>query len=125
MKRLVISCFAVVGLALAASAATKLTVAAGQTATIGVDIDNNSSGSCELVAEAGSTVVLPAAEGVNCWVYTRLYLTGSGTVTLVAPSGDFSATTVVFVWGIAAESDNVTLHVDIAGVTNQIGRAHV
>ena len=38
MKRLVISCFAVVGLALAASAATKLTVAAGQTATIGVDI---------------------------------------------------------------------------------------
>ena len=56
---------AVVGLALVASAVeTRLTVPAGETATIGTDIDNSSGGTCELVAEAGSTVVLPAAEGV-------------------------------------------------------------
>ena len=106
------------------SAATRFAVANGETATIGKDIDNSSSGTCELVAEAGSTVVLPPAEGPNCWVYTRLYLTGSGTVTLVAPSGDFSASTVVFVFGLAAASDDVTLHVDIAGVTNlKVGRS--
>ena len=122
--RVLVSVMAAVGLALAASAATRFTVASGETATIGTDIDNSSGGTCELVAEAGSTVVLPAAEGVNCWVYTRLYLTGSGTVTLVAPSGDFSASTVVFVFGLAAASDDVTLHVDIAGVTNlKVGRS--
>ncbi|MBQ3807600.1 MAG: hypothetical protein II840_06550 [Kiritimatiellae bacterium] len=105
------------------AAATRVTVASGETATIGTDIGNNSDGGCELVAEAGSTVKLPETGGGNCWVYTRLYLTGSGTVTLVAPSGNFSASTVVFVWGIAAESDNVTLRVDIAGVTNlKVGR---
>ena len=105
------------------AAATRFTVESGEAATIGTDIGNNSDGTCELVAEAGSTVVLPAAEGGNCWVYTRLYLTGSGTVTLIAPAGSFSASTVVFVWGIAAESDDVTLHVDIAGVTNlKVGR---
>ena len=123
MKRMMMFA-AAVALALAASAATRFTVASGETATIGTDIDNSSGGTCELVAEAGSTVVLPAAEGVNCWVYTRLYLTGSGTVTLVAPSGDFSASTVVFVFGLAAASDDVTLHVDIAGVTNlKVGRS--
>ena len=122
--RVLMSVMAAVGLALAASAATRFTVASGETATIGTDIDNSSGGTCELVAEAGSTVVLPAAESGNCWVYTRLYLTGSGTVTLVAPSGNFSASTVVFVFGLAAESDNVTLHVNIAGVTNlKVGRS--
>ena len=123
MKRWIL-CAAAVGLVLSVSAATRFTVASGGTATIGTDIDNGSGGTCELVAEAGSTVVLPAADGVNCWVYTRLYLTGSGTVTLVAPSGDFAASTVVFVFGLAAASDNVTLHVDIAGVTNlKVGRS--
>ena len=123
MKRMMMFA-AAVGLAIAASAATRLTVASGETATIGTDIDNSSGGTCELVAEAGSTVVLPTAEGVNCLVYTRLYLTGSGTVTLVAPSGDFSASTVVFVFGLAAASDDVTLYVDIAGVTNlKVGRS--
>ena len=115
---------AVTGLAMAVSAATRFTVSSGETATIGTDIGNANNGTCELVAEAGSTVVLPAAEGVNCWVYTRLYLTGSGTVTLVAPPGDFSAPTVVFANGLAAESDNVTLHVGIAGVTSlKVGRS--
>ena len=100
-------------LAWTALAETRLTVHSGETATIGVDIGNANNGTCELVAEAGSTVVLPAPEDATCWVFTRLYLTGSGTVTLVAPPGDFSASTVVFANGIAAESDNVTLHVDV------------
>ena len=116
---------AAVGLVLAASATeTHLTVHAGETATIGTDIGNANNGTCELVAEAGSTVVLPAPEDATCWVFTRLYLTGSGTVTLVAPPGDFSASTVVFANGIAAESDNVTLHVDVENVTKlKVGRS--
>ena len=123
MKRMMMFA-AVVGMALASSAVTQYTVASGETATIGVDIDNANNGTCELVAEAGSTVVLPAQEGDNCWVFTRLYLTGVGTVTLVAPPGDFSASTVVFANGIAAESDNVTLHVDVEAVTKlKVGRS--
>ena len=115
---------AVAGLALAASAVTQYTVASGETATIGTDIGNANNGTCELVAEAGSTVVLPVPEDANCWVFTRLYLTGVGTVTLVAPPGDFSASTVVFANGIAAESDNVTLHVDVEAVTKlKVGRS--
>ena len=111
-------------LAWTALAETRLTVHSGETATIGVDIGNANNGTCELVAEAGSTVVLPAPEDATCWVFTRLYLTGSGTVTLVAPPGDFSASTVVFANGIAAESDNVTLHVDVAAVTKlKVGRS--
>ena len=99
-----------------------VTVASGDSITIGVGVNNDSDS--ELVAEAGSTVVLPAQSGVNCWVYTRLYLTGSGTVTLVAPEGEFTATTVVFADGLAAASDSVTLHVGIEGVTSlKVGRS--
>ena len=60
-----------------------VTVASGESITIGDGVNNERDS--ELVAEAGSTVVLPAPEGATCWVFTRLYLTGSGTVTLVAP----------------------------------------
>ena len=52
---------AVTGLAMAVSAATRFTVSSGETATIGTDIGNANNGTCELVAEAGSTVVLPRA----------------------------------------------------------------
>ncbi len=99
-----------------------VTVASGESITIGGGVNNDFDS--ELVAEAGSTVVLPAPEGVNCWVFTRLYLKGSGTVTLVAPEGDFSAWNVVFADGIAAASDAVTLHVGIEGVTSlKVGRS--
>ena len=99
-----------------------VTVASGDSVTIGVDVKNETDS--ELVAEAGSTVVLPAPEAPNCWVFTRLYLTGSGTVTLVAPEGDFSAWNVVFADGIAAASDAVTLHVGVEGVTSlKVGRS--
>ena len=109
-------------LALSAHGAT-VTVASGESVTIGSDVPNTNNGTSELVAEAGSTIVLPASETASFWVFTRVYLTGTGTVTLVAPAGDSSATTIVFANGLAAESDNVTLHVDIAGVTKlKVGR---
>ena len=57
MMRRAIMFVAAVGFFLAASAVTQYTVASGGTATIGVDIAN--SDSTELVAEGGSTVVLP------------------------------------------------------------------
>ena len=113
---------AVAELALAAQAVTSVTVTSGNSITIGDGIAN--SGDYELVAEAGSTIVLPAQEGVNCWVFTRVYLTGSGTVTLVAPDAAFDAPTVVFADGLATESDNVSLHVDVACVTGlKVGRS--
>ena len=114
MKRHIVV-LAVAGLALAAHAVTSVTVTSGNSITIGDGIAN--SGDYELVAEAGSTIVLPAQENMNCWVFTRVYLTGSGTVTLVAPDAAFDAPTVVFADGLAAESDNVSLHVDVACVT--------
>ena len=113
---------AAVGMTLTASAVTSVTLHAGESITIGDGIAN--SGDYELVAEAGSTIVLPAQEDVNCWVFTRVYLTGSGTVTLVAPDAEFDAPTVVFADGLAAESDNVSLHVDVACVTGlKVGRS--
>ncbi|MBR1587686.1 MAG: hypothetical protein IJ658_05115 [Kiritimatiellae bacterium] len=106
----------------ACGAFQSVTVASGDSITIGVGVNNDKD--AELVAEAGSTVVLPVPEGANCWVFTRLYLTGSGTVTLVAPEGDFSAWNVVFADGIAAASDNVALHVAVEGVTSlKVGRS--
>ena len=121
MKRMMMF-VAAVGMTLTASAVTSVTLHAGESITIGDGIAN--SGDYELVAEAGSTIVLPAQEGVNCWVFTRVYLTGSGTVTLVAPDAEFDAPTVVFADGLAAESDNVSLHVDVACVTGlKVGRS--
>ena len=121
MKRHIVF-LAVAGLALAAHAVTSVTVTSGNSITIGDGIAN--SGDYELVAEAGSTIVLPAQENMNCWVFTRVYLTGSGTVTLVAPDAAFDAPTVVFADGLAAESDNVSLHVDVACVTGlKVGRS--
>ena len=121
MKRHIVF-LAVAGLALAAQAVTSVTVTSGNSITIGDGIAN--SDNYELVAEAGSTIVLPAQENVNCWVFTRVYLTGSGTVTLVAPDAEFDAPTVVFADGLAAESDNVSLHVDVACVTGlKVGRS--
>ena len=120
--RVLMSVMAAVCLAWTAQAVTSATVTAGNSITIGAGIAN--SGDYELVAEAGSTIVLPAQEDVNCWVFTRVYLTGSGTVTLVAPDAEFDAPTVVFADGLAAESDNVSLHVDVACVTGlKVGRS--
>ena len=120
--KLALSILVAACLAWAAQAVTSATVTAGNSITIGDGIAN--SGDYELVAEAGSTIVLPAQEDVNCWVFTRVYLTGSGTVTLVAPDAAFDAPTVVFADGLAAESDNVSLHVDVACVTGlKVGRS--
>jgi len=120
--RWLLSLLAAACLAWTAQAVTSVTVTSGNSITIGDGIAN--SDNYELVAEAGSTIVLPAQENVNCWVFTRVYLTGSGTVTLVAPDAEFDAPTVVFADGLAAESDNVSLHVDVACVTGlKVGRS--
>ena len=115
MKRQVIACFVAAGLALAAAAYESVTVGDGESVTIGGDVTN--ADTVELTASAGATIVLPAASsGGNAYIYTRLILTGEGTVTLVAPSEDYTAKTVGIVGGVTA-ADTVTLHVAAPSVT--------
>ena len=109
---------------LTAAAYEFVSVGDGERVTIGGDVAN--SDVTELCASAGATIVLPAVNSDgNAYIYTRLILKGSGTVTLEAPDEDYAAPTVAVVSGIAAE-DSVTLHVSAPSVTAlKVGRSAV
>jgi hypothetical protein len=118
-----IACIVLAALATASAAAYEfVTVGDGETITIGEGVANNEQS--ELSAAAGSTIVLPqpTTAGGTVFVYTRLILTGSGTVTLVAPDENFNSTVVAFVSGLAA-TNTATLHVAPSSVTAlKVGR---
>ena len=111
-------------LALSAQGVTKYSVGADETFTLDAYDTGNNKDDAELTAEAGATIVLNAPDSANVtYSLTRLYLTGSGTVTLVAPDENYAAQVVVFANGLAAASDNVTLHVAAPSVTAlKVGR---
>ena len=95
----------------------------GETITIGEGVAN--SGTSELSASAGATIVLPppVSDG-TVYIYTRLILTGSGTVTLVAPDENFDSTVIGIANGVTAK-DTVTLHVAPPSVTAlKVGRTY-
>ena len=98
-----------------------VTVGDGETITIGEGVAN--SGTSELSASAGATIVLPppVSDG-SVYIYTRLILTGSGTVTLVASDENFDSTVIGIANGVTAK-DTVTLHVAPPSVTAlKVGR---
>ena len=119
-----IACLVLAALVTASAAAYEfVAVGDGETITIGEGVAN--SGISELSASAGATIVLPATSaGGVAYIYTRLILKGSGTVTLVAPPDDenYAATVVAFVYGLTAP-DTATLHVAAPTVTAlKVGR---
>ena len=119
-----IACLVLAALVTASAAAYEfVTVGDGETITIGEGVAN--SGTSELSASAGATIVLPATSaGGVAYIYTRVILKGSGTVTLVAPPDDenYAATVVAFVYGLTAP-DTATLHVAVPTVTTlKVGR---
>ena len=100
-----------------------VTVGDGETITIGEGVAN--SGTSELAASAGATIVLPppVSDG-TVYIYTRLILTGSGTVTLVASDENFDSTVIGIANGVTAK-DTVTLHVAPPSVTAlKVGRTY-
>ena len=100
-----------------------VTVGDGETITIGEGVAN--SGTSELPASAGATIVLPppVSDG-TVYIYTRLILTGSGTVTLVASDENFDSTVIGIANGVTAK-DTVTLHVAPPSVTAlKVGRTY-
>ena len=119
-----IACLVLAALVTASAAAYEfVSVGDGETITIGEGVADN--GASELSASAGATIVLPATSaGGVAYIYTRLILKGSGTVTLVPPPDDenYAATVVAFVNGVTA-ADTVTLHVAAPTVTAlKVGR---
>ena len=113
-----IACLVLAALVMASASAYEfVAVGDGETITIGEGVANSSAS--ELSAFAGATIILPApSAGGVAYVYTRLILKGSGTVTLAAPPDDenYAATVVTIANGVTA-ADSVTLHVAVPTVT--------
>ena len=106
------------GFAFAAHGVTKLSVADGGTLTLDAYGSGNNTAETEITAEAGSTVVLNAADGGASRILSKLYLVGSGTVTLAAPDASYAAEAIAIEGGIAAATPaDMTLHVGAASVT--------
>ena len=102
-----------------ASAVTLVSVGDGETLTLAASGSGNNTADTEITAAAGATIVLNAADsGGASRILSKLYLTGSGTVTLAAPDSGYAATEVRIEGGIAAATPaNMTLHVGAASVT--------
>ena len=102
-----------------ASAVTLVSVGDGETLTLAGSGSGNNTADTEITAAAGATIVLNAADsGGASRILSKLYLTGSGTVTLAAPDSGYAATEVRIEGGIAAATPaNMTLHVGAASVT--------
>ena len=96
-----------------ASAVTLVSVGDGETLTLAASGSGNNTADTEITAAAGATIVLNAADsGGASRILSKLYLTGSGTVTLAAPDSGYAATEVRIEGGIAAATPaNMTLHV--------------
>ena len=93
----------------AQGAVTQVSISSGESIVIA---NSNNNDQVELTAAAGSTIVMPP----NGIVFTRVRLTGSGTVTLAPPAPDFSEETAIMANGLAA-ADETTLHVSAPSVT--------